>query len=72
MVGASRETVSRTLRELTLSGLLAVTGRRIGVANRAALEAAAQLEPVARFEPAPAQPAAAQFHRRSTDLAHTS
>jgi CRP/FNR family transcriptional regulator, cyclic AMP receptor protein len=72
MVGASRETVSRTLRELTLSGLLAVTGRRIGIANRAALEAAAQLEPVARFEPAPAQAAAAQFHRRSTDMAHTS
>ena len=67
MVGASRETVSRTLRELTLGGLLAVTGRRIAIADRAALEAAAQLEPVAKFEPAP--PAAVpEPGRRSTDI----
>jgi CRP/FNR family cyclic AMP-dependent transcriptional regulator len=68
MVGASRETVSRTLRELTLGGLLAVTGRRIAIANRAALEAAAQLEPVTKLEPVP--PAAVpEPGRRSTDLA---
>lgn len=70
MVGASRETVSRTLRELTLSGLLAVTGRRIAIANRAAVEAAAQLEPVAKFEPLPAA-AAANLGRRSTDMARS-
>jgi CRP/FNR family cyclic AMP-dependent transcriptional regulator len=69
MVGASRETVSRTLRELTLSGLLSVTGRRISIANRPALAAAAQLEPVAKFQPAPAPAPATAPARRSTDLA---
>jgi CRP/FNR family cyclic AMP-dependent transcriptional regulator len=70
MVGASRETVSRTLRELTLSGLLEVTGRRISILNRPAIAAAAQLEPVAKFEPAPAAAAASLPARRATDLAH--
>jgi CRP/FNR family cyclic AMP-dependent transcriptional regulator len=72
MIGASRETVSRTLRELTLSGLLTVAGRRISVANRAALQAAAQLDAVTKFEPAP--PAAAPTHpaRRATDTAQSS
>jgi CRP/FNR family cyclic AMP-dependent transcriptional regulator len=72
MVGASRETVSRTLRELTLSGLLEVTGRRISILNRPAIAAAAQLEPVAKFEPAPAAAAASLPARRATDLAHSS
>jgi CRP/FNR family cyclic AMP-dependent transcriptional regulator len=67
MVGASRETVSRTLRELTLGGLLQVTGRRIAVADRAALSAAAQLEPVTKYEPAPAAAAPAGLTRRATD-----
>lgn len=69
MVGASRETVSRTLRELTISGLLSVTGRRISIANRPALAAAAQLEPVAKFQPAPAPEPVTPPARRSTDLA---
>jgi CRP/FNR family cyclic AMP-dependent transcriptional regulator len=69
MVGASRETVSRTLRELTLSGLLSVTGRRIEIADRPALGAAAQLEPIAKFEPAPPTAAVVNLARRSTDVA---
>jgi CRP/FNR family cyclic AMP-dependent transcriptional regulator len=69
MVGASRETVSRTLRELTISGLLSVTGRRISIANRPALAAAAQLEPVAKFQPTPSPAPATLPARRSTDLA---
>ncbi len=72
MVGASRETVSRTLRELTLSGLLEVTGRRISILNRPAIAAAAQLEPVAKFEPVPAAAAASLPARRATDLTHSS
>jgi CRP/FNR family cyclic AMP-dependent transcriptional regulator len=72
MVGASRETVSRTLRELTISGLLQVTGRRIAIADRAALTASAQIEPVAKFEPAPAMAMAANLKRRAEDLARTS
>jgi len=71
MVGASRETVSRTLRELTLGGMLAVTGRRITIADRRALEVAAKLEPVARFEPVPAA-TVGNLGRRSTDSARTS
>jgi CRP/FNR family cyclic AMP-dependent transcriptional regulator len=69
MVGASRETVSRTLRELTTEGLLQVTGRRIAVADRPALAAAAQLEPVTRYQPAPPVAVAPPFARRSTDAA---
>ncbi len=69
MVGASRETVSRTLRELTTEGLLQVTGRRIAVANRPALAAAAQLEPVTRYEPAPPVAVGQPFARRATDAA---
>jgi CRP-like cAMP-binding protein len=67
MVGASRETVSRTLRELTTEGLLQVTGRRIAIANRPALTAAAQLEPVAKYEPAPPVAVGPTLLRRSTD-----
>jgi len=67
MVGASRETVSRTLRELTTEGLLEVTGRRIAVANRPALAAAAQLEPVTKYQPAPPVAVGQTFTRRSTD-----
>jgi CRP/FNR family cyclic AMP-dependent transcriptional regulator len=67
MVGASRETVSRTLRELTTEGLLQVTGRRIAVANRPALAAAAQLEPVTKYQPAPPVAVGQVFTRRSTD-----
>jgi CRP/FNR family transcriptional regulator, cyclic AMP receptor protein len=73
MVGASRETVSRTLRELTTNGLLLVTGRKIAIADREALSRAAQLEPVMRFEPAaatagaPAQP----LGRRASDTSGT-
>lgn len=68
MVGASRETVSRTLRELTTEGLLEVTGRRIAVANRPALAAAAQLEPVTKYQPAPPVAVGQTFTRRSTDV----
>jgi CRP-like cAMP-binding protein len=71
MVGASRETVSRTLRELTTEGMLQVTGRKIAIANREALNRAAQLEPVTRFEPAQAPPAA-DLGRRATDMARSS
>ncbi|MDH4044978.1 MAG: Crp/Fnr family transcriptional regulator [Gemmatimonadota bacterium] len=72
MVGASRETVSRTLRELTISGLLAVTGRRIAVADRAGLQAAAQLDPVAKLEPVPPVPVSTHPARRASDLARSS
>jgi CRP/FNR family cyclic AMP-dependent transcriptional regulator len=72
MVGASRETVSRTLRELTLSGLLVVTGRRIAIADRAGLQAAAQLDPVAKLEPVQPAPVPTHPARRATDLATSS
>ena len=72
MVGASRETVSRTLRELTTEGLLHVTGRRIAIADQPALRAAAQIEPVAKVEPAPAIAIGQNLGRRSTDLARSS
>lgn len=72
MVGASRETVSRTLRELTTEGMLQVTGRRIAIANREALSRAAQLEPVAKFEPAEPVAVGQNLGRRSTDLAKSS
>ena len=71
MVGASRETVSRTLRELTTDGLLQVTGRKIAIANREALNRAAQIESATKFAPAPAAAAAAaaaNLARRATDM----
>ena len=43
MVGSSRETVSRTMRELTDRGLIAVSRRTIQIKDRQALEAAAGL-----------------------------
>ena len=43
MVGSSRETVSRTMRELTERGLVEVTRRNIRIKDRKALEAAAGL-----------------------------
>lgn len=43
MVGSSRETVSRTMRELSERGLIEVTRRTIVVKDRKALEAAAGL-----------------------------
>lgn len=66
MIGASRETVSRTLREITTQGLLTVTGRRIAVGDRPALEAAAQLDELGRVEPPEPVPAE-NLGRRSTD-----
>jgi len=45
MIGASRETVSRTMREFQDAGLLAVSHRRITVRDRAGLEARAQARP---------------------------
>ncbi|MEE8116198.1 MAG: Crp/Fnr family transcriptional regulator [Gemmatimonadales bacterium] len=68
MIGASRETVSRTLREMTMQGLIVVTGRRIAVGDRASLEAAAQLDELGRVEP-PAAATAENLGRRSTDVA---
>ena len=41
MIGSSRETVSRTMRDLTDKGLIAVQRRDIVIRDRAALEAAA-------------------------------
>jgi CRP/FNR family cyclic AMP-dependent transcriptional regulator len=41
MVGSSRETVSRTMRELVDQGMLDVSRRAIAIKNRAALEALA-------------------------------
>ncbi len=43
MIGASRETVSRTMRDFQERGLISVRGRQIAVANRAGLEAVAQV-----------------------------
>jgi CRP-like cAMP-binding protein len=43
MIGSSRETVSRTMRELVERGLIAVEGKAIIIKNRNALEAAAGL-----------------------------
>ena len=43
MIGASRETVSRAMREFQDRGLIAVQRRRISIANRAALEQLARL-----------------------------
>ncbi|GMV09989.1 MAG TPA: Crp/Fnr family transcriptional regulator [Gemmatimonadaceae bacterium] len=42
MIGASRETVSRTIRDFQIQGLIRVERRRISVANRAALKQLAQ------------------------------
>ena len=41
MVGSSRETVSRTMRDLTERGLIEVTRKAIAIRNRPALQAAA-------------------------------
>lgn len=43
MIGASRETVSRAMKEFQDSGLISVVRRRIAVADRAALEKRAQV-----------------------------
>ena len=43
MIGASRETVSRTMRDFQERGLIAVRGRQIALANRGGLEAIAQV-----------------------------
>jgi CRP/FNR family cyclic AMP-dependent transcriptional regulator len=42
MIGASRETVSRTIRDFQLQGLIRVERRRISVANRSGLKQLAQ------------------------------
>jgi CRP/FNR family cyclic AMP-dependent transcriptional regulator len=42
MIGASRETVSRTVRDFQNQGLIRVERRRISVANRPALKQLAQ------------------------------
>jgi CRP-like cAMP-binding protein len=41
MIGSSRETVSRTMRELVEKGHVEVSRREIVIRNRAALETAA-------------------------------
>lgn len=43
MIGASRETVSRAMKDFQETGLIRVERRRIGVANREALEKRAQV-----------------------------
>jgi CRP/FNR family cyclic AMP-dependent transcriptional regulator len=43
MIGASRETVSRAMKEFQQEGLIRVERRRIAVANRDALEKRAQV-----------------------------
>lgn len=43
MIGASRETVSRSMKDFQQSGLIRVERRRIAVANQAALEKRAQV-----------------------------
>jgi CRP/FNR family transcriptional regulator, cyclic AMP receptor protein len=43
MIGASRETVSRAMKEFQEEGLIRVERRRIAVANRDALEKRAQI-----------------------------
>jgi hypothetical protein len=45
MIGASRETVSRTMREFQDAGLLTVSHRRITIQDRPGLEARAQARP---------------------------
>jgi len=42
MIGASRETVSRTIRDFQIQGLIRVERRRISVANRGVLKQLAQ------------------------------
>jgi len=42
MIGASRETVSRTIRDFQNQGFIRVERRRISVSNRAALRQLAQ------------------------------
>jgi CRP/FNR family cyclic AMP-dependent transcriptional regulator len=44
MIGSSRETVSRTMRELADRGLIEVTRKAISIRDRAALEAVAGLQ----------------------------
>jgi CRP-like cAMP-binding protein len=43
MIGASRETVSRAMKDFQEAGLIRVDRRRIAVANREALEKRAQV-----------------------------
>jgi CRP/FNR family transcriptional regulator, cyclic AMP receptor protein len=43
MIGASRETVSRAMKEFQEEGLIRVERRKIAVANRDALEKRAQV-----------------------------
>jgi CRP/FNR family transcriptional regulator len=43
MIGSSRETVSRTIRELADRGLIEVSRKGIRIADRTALRAAAKL-----------------------------
>jgi CRP/FNR family cyclic AMP-dependent transcriptional regulator len=43
MIGASRETVSRAMKEFQEAGLIRVERRKIAVANRDALEKRAQV-----------------------------
>ena len=42
MIGASRETVSRTIRDFQIQGLIRVERRRISIANRSAIKQLAQ------------------------------
>lgn len=62
MVGSSRETVSRTMRNLEEQGIIEVSRGKLAIANRAALEAAAG-KPPPEAEPFPADGA----QRRRTD-----
>jgi CRP-like cAMP-binding protein len=43
MIGASRETVSRSMKDFQDAGWITVERRRIGLANRSALEQRAQV-----------------------------
>jgi CRP-like cAMP-binding protein len=43
MIGASRETVSRAMREFQDTGLISVQRRQISIANRTGLERLAQM-----------------------------
>jgi CRP-like cAMP-binding protein len=44
MIGASRETVSRAMREFQDRGLITVERRQISIADRSALEALARVK----------------------------
>lgn len=72
MIGSTRETVSRTIRELADDGAIEASRTRVAVKDRAMLEAAARfdvLPMIEKAEPAVAAAGAASesWNRRATD-----